>query len=397
MTPESEVVDGDVDTGIDTSVDTTVDTPETETVDTGKPVTMEDTLRTKFRELTKDPAVAAETKDEKTPAEKPAVIVDDQGRVRGPDGKFAPKVEDAPKVEATAQKTLETLQQKTLETPAAPTDAKLAKAPTSWSAEAQAEYVKLPPAIQAQVHKREDDFHKGYQSFKQKADTFDLLDSEIRPYEAMIRAAGTNPQAVIRDFFNTAYKLRNGTPESKVETILNVAKEYGVDLTLMPIVEDKLAQGQHIVAPEYQQLQQQFTQLQETLAQRDAREKQERDEAARMEQESTATQIAQWSQGKEHYNAVKLHMAALLESNQAKDLDDAYSKATWADPNVRERLLAQQLADRNKQAAEKAAAAKKAASTNVAPRGTPPARPATKVGTMEDTIRETLRKLQATG
>lgn len=392
---EDEVID----TGAEEVVEVT-EPVETENESTEKPATMEDTLRAKYRELTADPEVAKEVvakpaakapepKTGKAAEPKADTVVDEAGRVRGPDGKFVAKTD----VTQEAQKAAEQAPVVAQETPKPPADPTHAKAPTSWKGTAQAKWDAVDPEVKAEVHRRESDFHNGLKQYKQDADTFKLLDAEIRPYEAMIRASGSTPQALIRDFFNTAYQFKTGSPEAKVETLLSVAKAWNVDLGLLPAVQERVDAGQPIVPPEYRQLQQQFTALQETIAQREAREKQEREEAAQREQEEVTTQTRQWAVDKEHYESVKLVMAGLLESGQAKDLDDAYNKATWAVPEVRTKLIAQQQEAERKLAAEKAAAAKKAASTNVKPRGTPPAKPNTKVGTMEDTLRAAYRKL----
>jgi hypothetical protein len=386
MDPENEVIDtgaGEVLEPVDVSTEVVADGAEP------KEVSMDDTLRAKFRELTADPKVAAETKAE----EKPAVVVDDAGRVRGADGKFAPKpAEVAPE----AQKPAAAAQvEKPVAPETQPADPAVAKAPTSWKGEAQAKWAALPNEIKAEVHRREADFHKGIQQYKQDADTFKVLDAEIRPYEAMIRSAGTNAQSLIRDALATIYQFKTGTAESKVETLINVGKAWGVDFNLLPAIQERIEAGQPVISPEYRQLEQQFHQLRETLTQREAREKQEREAADAAERESVVRETTTWAAGKEHYEAVKLDMAALLESGRAKNLDDAYNKAIWANPDVRATLIAQQQEADRKQAAATAAAAKQAASTNVKPRGTPQAKPTTKVGTMEETIRATLRKLNS--
>lgn len=392
MDPENEDV---LETGADEVLGEPVDvTPEVDAAAADeKPVTMEETLRAKYKELTADPEAAKALKPEVKPAVKPETPVEVKPGepARGPDGKFVTKPEDAAKpLEAKPGEV------KPPEVKPAVADPNHVKAPTSWKGEAQAKWEALPAEIKAEVHRRESDFHNGLKAYKQKSDTFDMLDAEIRPYEAMIRASGTNAVAAIKSFFNTAYMLKTGTPESRMETWLGIGKEYGVDLALLPAVQEKLEAGVAIVPPEYRQLEQRFNQLSESVEKRDAREKQERADNDRAEMESVQRETTQWSVGKEHYEAVRLDMAALMESGRAKDLDDAYNKATWAHPEVRAKLIAQQQETERVQAAEKAAAARKAASTNVKPRGTPLAKPANVVGTMEDTLRAAYKKLTAT-
>lgn len=335
-----------------------------------KPKSMEDTLRAKYRELG-------------SPKSNSDVIIGEQPR--GPDGKFAPKVTEA----ASAEEQFG--EEAVVEAPAVeekpPVDPALEKAPSSWRKEAQAKWTELPPDIKSEVMRREQDFHKGIEGYKQMANIGQLLDAEIRPYEPLIRAAGTTPQAAIRDFFNTAYIMKTGSPEQKAQTLLDIAHEYGVDMEAVATVSERIAQGQPPVNPEVQELKQQLNQLSQSLQQR---------EQAAAQQEFAGvvdeTQKFARTKGHENYEAVKLDMAALIENGRAEGLQDAYDKAIWAHPEVRAKLLAQQEADKRKQAAEKAAAAKRAASTNVVSRGTLPSAPV--VGTMEDTIRQTYHKIQ---
>lgn len=384
--PELDPLDSVAD---DVTTDQVVDTPDPIEVDTPDPKapakTMEDTIRETFRKL------QPEAKAEIAPDTASKTPVD---RARDPlTGKFIETPEEA----AAAAKLAAPVDPKPVE-PAKPSgDARLEKAPTSWRGPAQAKWSTVDPEIRAEVLKREDDFHKGVQEYKGKATTFDILDAEIRPYEAMIRAAGTNPQSAIRDFFNTAYLLKSGTPESKVDVLLNIAQEYGVDLSLLPGVQEKRESGTPIVAPEVRQLEQRISQLQGNLEQQQAQQQQARDQEERAAYEEVQREMAAFAAKNPHYEAVKLDMAALIESGRANDPQDAYDKATWANPEVRTKLLAEQQEAQRKQAAEKAAAARKASSTNVTTRGTPPSAKTAVVGTMDDTIKQTLRAIQARG
>ena len=95
----------------------------------------------------------------------------------------------------------------------------------------------------------------------------------------------------------------------------------------------------------------------------------------------------------EHFPVLESQMAALITSGQADSLKDAYDKALWLNPETRAKAIAKQDDVRRQREAVEAAAARKAASVNVVKRGTPPA-PA-KPKSMEDTIRETYRRLNS--
>lgn len=85
-------------------------------------------------------------------------------------------------------------------------------------------------------------------------------------------------------------------------------------------------------------------------------------------------------------------MAALLQAGQATTLEDAYEQAVYANPTTRAAMLQQQLQAARDEAAKKAQAARETASINVPRR---PSMPVSQpIGTMDETIRATLRRLQ---
>lgn len=350
-----------------------VDTPASEPA---KVSSMEDTIRTKFRELNK-------------PAE----------AIRGPDGKFqkpadlagkvvAPEPAAEPVAELEADPAAEPVVEPAVEPVAEPVDPALEKAPSSWTKEAQAKWAATDPVIRKEAIRREADFHKGLETYKGWARVGQELNAEIQPYEALIRAANTTPQALIKDVFNTIYQLKTGSPDQKAAVALNILNEYGVDLAAVQTASEKIAEGLPPVDPRVQHL--------ETEVQRLTRENQEREQAALRSQFTEVVNEAEAfkkAAGHEHYEDVKLEMAAFIESGVCSTLQEAYDKAIWSNTQVRAKLEAERQKAERAKAAEKAAAAKKAASTNVVPRGTLPGAP--KVGTMEDTIKTKLREINA--
>lgn len=348
--------------------------------------TMEDTIRAKFRELSKPIPDASETPPE--------------GQIRGSDGRF---IEDpAKKAKPAIGKAADGVQ------PAAPAVAKAVesvkpargaadttKAPTSWRGGAATKFATADPELQAEVHKREADFHQGLQEQKPFADLGRSFHAEFQPYEALIRASGHTPQSLTRAWMNTEYQLKSATPEGKAALFVKYAKDYGIDMAMIQEAATKVAAGQAVepvVDPR-------FAALEKTLQQVTTHIESSKTEAAQREFKVIESETQAFGQKPEnkHFQAVRLDMAALMESGRAESLQDAYDKAVWANPETRKLMLAEQQVAESAKAAEKAALARKAAVTNVATRGTPPAaRPATQGGgTMEDTIRANLRAIQA--
>ena len=354
-----------------------IDTPASEPA---KPSLMEDTIRAKFRELNK-------------PAE----------AIRGPDGKFQKTAdlagktiipEDKASAEVPAEEPVEAAPETEtpVETPAVEeppvADPTIEKPPSSWKKEVQAKWAATDPEVRREILRRETDFHKGLETYKGWAGVGQTLHAEIQPYEALIRSANTTPQAIIKDVFNTIYQLKTGGPDQKAAVMLNILNEYGVDLAAVQAASEKVAEGLPLVNPEVEELKQRLNKYEQ--------QQQEKEQAALREQFAEVVSEAEAfkkASGHEHYEAVKLEMAAFIESGVCSTLQEAYDKAIWANPQVRAKLEAERQKAERAKAAEKAAAAKKAASTNVVPRGTLPGAP--KVGTMEDTIKTKLREINA--
>lgn len=367
----------DLDTSVPDSAPDPVSTPDpvAATPETpSAPATMEDTIRNKLREMAKP---AAETPETPAADTRPR---DAQGRFVKPDGSLVDPSQATPDEKAAAETPPET------PTPPKPGEVDITKPPTSLKGAVQAKWSNLDPDVRSEFHRREADFHKGLSAYKEMAEIGKIMDAEVRPYEAFIRSKNLSAPAVVRDLMNTAYTLNTGNPDAKLQVVLNIAKEYGIDLSNVQEKAQQLAtaapQIDPVIAPLQQKLEaieKQFEQQRTDAAQR---------EYAELQRETNAFAT---NPKNKFYEVVKLDMAALIETGRADGLQDAYDKAIWANPEARAQLLAEQQAAERKAKAEKAAAAKKAASTNVAPRGTLPAAPV--VGSMEDTIRSAYRRI----
>lgn len=338
------------------------------------PATMEDTIRNKLREMAKPAAETPETPPADT---RPR---DALGRFVKPDGSLVDPSQATPEEKAAAEPPPET------PAPPKPGEPDLTKPPTSLKGGVQAKWQSLDPDVRAEFHRREADFHNGLSAYKQMAEIGKIMDAEVRPYEAFIRSKNLSAPAVVRDLMNTAYTLNTGSPEAKMQVMLNIAKEYGIDLSNVQESAQQLAAAAPQIDPVIAPLQEKLSAIEKMMEQ----QKQEASQREYAELQRETNSFAQNPTNK-FYELVKLDMAALIETGRADGLQDAYDKAIWANPEARAQLLAEQQATERKAKAEKAAAAKKAASTNVAPRGTLPAAPV--VGSMEDTIRAKLRSM----
>jgi hypothetical protein len=271
-------------------------------------------------------------------------------------------------------------------TPEAP---KAIDPPTSLSPEIKALWPSLDPKVQAEWAKRETDSHKKISANDEERVFGKKIKDLASPYMATFNAEGATVEQGFQQFLNTSYVLRTGTPQQKLQALLSVAQQFGV-----PLNQQNLSPQSNIALhPAIETLQQRLDRI-------------ERDKQAettqRQQQEGHAIQseIEAFSQNPAHphFETVKAHMGALLQSGLANDLQDAYEQACNAHPEVRSTLAAAQTAAANeKQTAAlkaKAEAAKKAAgSVTGGPGGARPPQPqGASAGSIRDDIKAAFRE-----
>lgn len=255
------------------------------------------------------------------------------------------------------------------------------KAPSSWRKEAQELYGKLPQEfqlLQEEVERREADFHKGIESYKSKAQFADAMERVISPHMQTLQSLGVTPDVAVHHLLEADRVLRYSRPDQKRAYLQQLARSYGIDLGQQPEGE-----------PSYQP---------STDPRVDAVINYLRQQEAMRQQQEVAqlnSELSTFAKDKPHFEAVRNHMAGLLQAGVAKSLQDAYDMAIYASPDIRAQVLAQQQAEadqrRQQEAKSQAEAARRASSVNVPRRGN--LNPVKPKGSMEDTIRAEAQRL----
>ena len=351
-------------------------------------------IREKF--AVEEPETLEKVEAPAEPAQEPANTT---ARARNEDGTFAPKSKDDPEPEGNkppVESTPELHSQ-----PATTGVADVNKPPATWKPTARAEWEKLSPAIKAEVHRREADFMNGHRQLMPDAQLGKSMREVVAPYKALIDAeAGGRPELAFGELLKTAAILRMGTPQQKLQVVLGVAKQYGVDLSQAQPASSAVQPGstpQPLQDPRVDQILQQMNF--------------ERQQAANREQQALESAVNTWMQQADekgqpthpYLGDVASEMSALvpqirqekpsLDHNQV--LQEAYERATWGNPEIRTLLLAQQaqgkeqvrVADNQTRVRE----AKRAASVNVPRRASTPS--SGKPGTIDQTLEATAREL----
>lgn len=327
-------------------------------------MSMDDTIRDTLRSLQsqEDPEAAPAV------ADVPAGAVEDPeaaaARIRDAQGKFAaaPPVVGADPV--------------VVPEPAAPA---VEPAPNTWKKEAAAQWGSLPPDVRAEIQRREQDMHRGIEQYKTAANFGHSIERVIAPYAQTMQKLGVTPDQAISEFMAADHTLRFGTQQEKSAYLAQLAHNYGVDLGQTAEAHANFNPQQHALQIQNQQLQAQLQNYHQT-------QQQQVEESLNSEINAFAADPSH-----SHFEAVRGHMAALIQAGQAKDLADAYEQAIYANPTTRAAVLQQQVAAQREEAAKKAQAAKAAASINHRSRPSMPV--AQPIGSMDDTIRDTFRRL----
>lgn len=272
-----------------------------------------------------------------------------------------------------------------------------------WEKPALEKWALLPPEVKSAVERREQDFHKGIEQYKNDAVAGRDWGQAIAPYAATIQSLGVSPPQAAQYLFATDHALRYGTQQQKWAIINKIAQDYGVVPPSQPESASQAQQpgqqqqpgGQAAPAQMPDLTQHPMVQgLLQRVAQLDGRLNQTLNAQQQAQQHELNTQISRFAgepARAEYFETLKPTMAALLQSGQADSLETAYDLAFQIHPVTKSLYLAQQQDQWRKQATATAATARQAAAVNVARKGTVPGGQAT--GTMQDTLRSKAREL----
>lgn len=323
------------------------------------------------------PAVKDASVEQQPATAAPEAVIAEQpvvgDRPRGPDGKFVAKT-DAPitdRVEPTA--------------PAVPAT-EPSGAPASWSAEEKALWPTLTPAAQAAITRRE----------KAALDGFSQKSAELKRYEALEGVIGPRRMALSAQYgdeakaVQTLFALSDYAAQDPIGFLRYYAQQRGVDLA--SLVGTPSAQQEQVSAdPTVAALQQKLAGFEQYIQQQQTQQTQ----ALQAEVTTTMSKFQADPKNK-HFEAVRYKMGALIQNGLAKDIQDAYDQAVFADPTTRALVLQEQRAGEDAKAAEarakQVADAKRIAETNVATTGALGASP-TKQKSWEDTLDEKAKEL----
>ena len=298
----------------------------------------------------------------------------------------------------------------------------LARPPSSWKPAAKAAWNALPEDVRKEIYRRETDFSNSVLNgpLKESADFGKAVRTVVEPYRGLIEAEGGDYTRAIADTMKTAALFRTGSPQAKLQALFQIDQQFcqgALNQHFLRRVEEEVARrsggasgnggaapaaAAPVNDPRLEAMEQRFNTIQGALQQ------QERERQAQAEAASNAAVEEFFAAKDEKGGALYPFVDNVLEDMSARvsalrranpslghqeALKQAYEAAVWANPETRAVLIAQQTAAAAApaQALRKVEAAKAASAGALPKRGALPA--ASPVLSMDDTIRETGRKL----
>jgi len=307
-------------------------------------------------------------------------------RVRGPDGKFAPK-EATPAVAAAPDPKLPPTEDVT-KASEQPSTAAIAP-PVSWAADAKALWASTPPAIQQAVLKREQEASNGIRQYSEKTARYEQALQPIAQEAAKLGLSVDDATKRLMD----GHRFLEAQPE---QAILWLAQKNGIDLANLAS-NPPAVQQQTRPDPAFAQVSQTVQTLEQRLQQ--------------IEFGNNLTVAQQFAASKPHYADVEDQLPDFIREVQKLDpsltglalLEKAYDRAVWLNPDVRAKVQAAERAEAEKtrvatvqakaQQATRAAVSVKGSSANASP----PRQAAQQGETVYDDVRASIHQLRNAG
>jgi hypothetical protein len=226
-------------------------------------------------------------------------------------------------------------------------------APLSWSAEQKAKWASLPPDAQSYIVQRDKEQHDAITRAGQQIKAFEPIGKVIEQYGHVFQKNGLQPHDGIARMMAVNEMLETDAPAA----IREIARVYGVNLQGTTDEQNANPENPRIA------------ELEARLARQEAHLTAQMRQRQEAEANELAREIADFAKDKPHFETVRKVMAGLMNSGAAETMQEAYDRAIYADPTIRQSLQvdAQKAAEDKRKAeeAERVKAAKRAAGVNV--------------------------------
>jgi hypothetical protein len=229
--------------------------------------------------------------------------------------------------------------------------------PSSWKKEFHEVWNTADPRLQEYAFQREEQMRAGVQPLLSKAEFADSVQKVVEPYISTIKGMGIDAPTAIKGLLEADHILRYSEPPQKLAYLQQLARHYGVDLGQMA------GNPQPGAAPDSN-----FYALANQLNEVRGEIKTWKEQQEAIQNQALSSEVLDFAQKNEHFDAARPTMISLLQSNQAETLEEAYKKALRLDDNLFEMTQAAKQAEvvsSKRAAADKAAKSARAAAVSV--------------------------------
>lgn len=261
-------------------------------------------------------------------------------------------------------------------------------APNSWSAEMKAKFGSLPPEAQQYIAQRESEMHAAITQKGEQIKAFEPIRQTLDQHREVFAKNGVSEAEGVSRLIAADRFLE----QRPLEAIQWLAESYGVDLRQLTTGEQSSTDQPQAQTPrEVLELRRELAQVKSYLT---AQQRQSHE----AEQATVVKTVEDFAKDKPHFEKVRKIMGSLMQAGEAADLNEAYDKATYAHPEVRQLILEDQrkAAEAERKATQEKAVkdARKAGGINLkSTQGTTPS----KGGSLEDTMSAVYDRLQGNG
>jgi hypothetical protein len=202
--------------------------------------------------------------------------------------------------------------------------------PKSWKKDMEGQWAKLDPAVHDYVYAREADVMRGIQQYQSGHDSWNNL---VKPFEPVLQQyPDVNPVQLLQNLMNShLYLLNPQVPAAeKQQAIQRMMAQYGVSLSDQPA---------GTTDPRIDALTREVQSLRRSREVDATRQYQ-----ANIESQTKIVEAFASDPKNKHFLEVANDIHRFIQSGAATDLASAYELAIWANPAVREKMQAEQLA-----------------------------------------------------
>jgi hypothetical protein len=264
--------------------------------------------------------------------------VREKERVRDEQGKFAKeKPANAEKPAAAASNSPPSQGEKVADSASeTPQASKPVGPPPGWSPASKEFFNSLAPdhPLRQDVLKREEEVSNGFKSYSDKTKQYDAIEQAIAPNRARYQQAGLKSDA---EAVNRLFQWESAIASNPIEGIQRLARSYGVDLSQIAQQSPAPSDGGQDIPQYLKPVLDRFGQLEQQVT--GVLTSQQQSESNRI-----TAELAAFAKDKPHFEKVRVAMGQMMTAGIVPhtDLDDAYQRAIWADPDLRQQLLREQ-------------------------------------------------------